>query len=68
MVVIYLIFAGFDNVQSHRSIANQQTGAHWGHHVAEGRDPCVEEAGPPFRESRVEPVEKIGRASCRERV
>ena len=62
MVVIYLIFAGFDHVQSqtteqYRSIADQQTGAHWGHHLAEGRDPCTEDAGPPFRESRVEPVE-----------
>ena len=69
MVVIYLISAGFDHVQSqtceqYRSIANQQTGAHWGHDLVVGRDPCAEEAGPPFRESRttrlgrVEPVDR----------
>ncbi|XP_062329398.1 centrosome and spindle pole-associated protein 1-like [Osmerus eperlanus] len=38
--------------------ANQQTGAHWGHHLAESRGPWAEEGGPPFRESRLEPVER----------
>jgi len=38
--------------------ANQQTGAHWGHHLAEDRGPWAEEGGPPFRESRLEPVER----------
>ena len=65
MVVIYLIFAGFDHVQTtDKCRSNQQTGAHWGHHLAEGRDPWAEEAGLPFRESRtttlgrVQPVER----------
>ena len=35
---------------------NQQTGSHWGHHLAKG--PWAEEAGLPFRESRVKPVEE----------
>jgi len=62
MVVIYLIFAGFDHVQttekSRSMFANQQTGAHWGQHLAEDRGPWAEEGGPPFRESRLEPVER----------
>ncbi|XP_046891194.1 uncharacterized protein LOC124477447 [Hypomesus transpacificus] len=56
--------SGSDHVQtsdsSSRSFANQQTGAHWGQHLAEGRGPWAEEGGPPDRESRTTRLGRVG--------